>query len=220
VVNHRVDLLASLEQSLPGRWRLYSPELDIPFPRVAVGLAVFAPGSARRVERLELPGDKRWWRYHLLVTRFPLAGGSGELVLADVHLAAFDEGAALRRNQLETVTDFVLAEYRQGHHVVLGGDWNMLLAETRFPYTTAERYLFWIHPLPAGFPPPGWRLAADDRVASVRTLERPYARGENYTGVIDGFLVSPNVTVLETRTDELGFRFSDHQPVKVRLRLD
>jgi hypothetical protein len=40
------------------------------------------------------------------------------------------------------------------------------------------------------------------------------------TAVIDGFLVSPNVTVLEVRTADLGFRFSDHQPVTVRLRLD
>jgi endonuclease/exonuclease/phosphatase family metal-dependent hydrolase len=54
----------------------------------------------------------------------------------------------------------------------------------------------------------------------VRTLERPYGPEENYTAVIDGFLLSPNVTVLEARTAELGFRFSDHQPVAVRLRLD
>ncbi len=220
VVNGRVDLLAVLDKSLPERWRTFSPEVSMAFPRLSVGLAAFAPGPPMRVERLELPGGKRWWRYHLLVARFPVAGGAGELVLADVHLSAFDPSAGLRRTQLEAVTAFLEAEARRGAHVVLGGDWNMLLAQTRFPHTTPERYLFWIHPLPAGFPPPGWRLAADDRVASVRTLERPYRPGENYTAVIDGFLVSPNVTVLEVRTEELGFRFSDHQPVAVRLRLD
>ncbi len=220
VVNHGADLLAVLGQSLPGRWRTYSPEVSFAFPRLSVGLAAFAPGSPLRVERLELPGEKSWWRYHLLVARFPVAGGAGELVLANVHLSAFDPAAGLRRTQLEAVTTFLEAEARRGSYVVLGGDWNMLLTETRFPHTTPERYLFWIHPLPSGFPPPGWRLAADDRVASVRTLERPYVRGGNYTAVIDGFLVSPNVTVLEVRTEELGFRFSDHQPVTVRLRLD
>jgi len=220
VMNRGLDLLAVLKQSLPERWQAYSPEVSMAFPRLSVGLAAFAPGPPSRVERLELPGDKRWWRYHLLIARFPLKGNSGELVLADVHLSAFDPAAGLRRTQLEALTTFLEAEARRGAHVVLGGDWNMLLAETRFPHTTPERYLFWLHPLPAGFPPPGWRLAADDRVPSVRTLERPYARGENYTAVIDGFLVSPNVTVLEVRTDELGFRFSDHQPVTVRLRLD
>ncbi len=219
-VNRRVDLLAVLERSLQGRWRAWSPDASLAFPRISVGLAVFAPGPAGRVERVELPGEKRWQRYHLLVARFPLQGRTGELVLADLHLSAFDPKAGLRGRQLEAVMEFALSEYRRGSHVVLGGDWNLLLAETHFAHTTAERYLFWLHPLPAGFLPPGWRLAADDRVPSVRTLERPYRPGENYTAVIDGFLVSPNVTVLEVRTAEQGFLFSDHQPVTARLRLD
>jgi endonuclease/exonuclease/phosphatase family metal-dependent hydrolase len=219
-VNHRLDLLAELEARLPGRWKAWSPDVAIAFPRVSVGLATFASGPPARVERLELPGQTRWQRYHLLVTRFPVAGGFGELVLANVHLSAFDPAASVRHRQLEAVTAFLQAEERRGAHVVLGGDWNLLLAETRFPHTTARRHLFWLHPLPPGFPPAVWRLAADPRAATVRTLERPYARGENYTAVIDGFLVSPNLTVREVRTVDLGFRFSDHQPVAVRLRLD
>ena len=161
-VNRRVDLLAELSARLPGRWLAWSPEVSIPFPRVSVGPATFAPGPPRAVERVALPGAKRWHAYHLLVARFPVAGAAGELVLANVHLSAFDEGALLRRRQLEAVTAFLEAEALRGSYVVLGGDWNLLLAETRFPHTTAERYLFWIHPLPESFPPPGWRLAADD----------------------------------------------------------
>jgi len=220
VVNRRVDLLAELTERLPGGWHAYSPEVRIPFPRVSVGLVTFAPGPPHAVERLELPRERGRQYFHLLVTRFPVSGGSGELVLANVHLSAFDEGALLRRRQLETVTAFLLAEAARSNYVVLGGDWNLLLAETRFPHTTAERYLFWVHPLPPGFPPPGWRLAIDDTAPTVRTLERPYVRGGNYTAVIDGFLVSPNVTVLGVRTVDLGFRFSDHQPVLLSLRLD
>jgi endonuclease/exonuclease/phosphatase family metal-dependent hydrolase len=219
-VNRGVDLVADLTARLPGRWQAYSPEVLIPFPRVSVGPATFAPGPPCTVERLELPRVKRWQPFHLLITRFPVSGGGGELVLANVHLSAFDENASLRRRQLESVTAFLLAEALRGNWVVLGGDWNLLLAETRFPHTTAERYLFWVHPLPDGFPPPGWRLVVDDKVPTVRTLERAYARGENYTAVIDGFVVSPNVCVLEVRTADLDFRFSDHQPVSVRLRLD
>ena len=219
-VNRRVDLLAVIEQRLPGRWRAYSPDVSLAFPRVSVGLAIFAPGRPRVVERVELPGEKRWQPFHLLVARFPVTGRRGELVLADMHLSAFDEEAGLRHGQLEAVAGFLREEERRGSYVVLGGDWNLLLADTRFQHTTAQRYLFWVHPLPAGFPPPGWKLAVDERVATVRTLERPYARGENFTAVIDGFLVSPNVSVLSVRTADLDFRFSDHQPVAVRLRLD
>jgi hypothetical protein len=152
-MNLGVDLLAILEKSLPERWTAYSPELSMAFPRLSVGLAAFAPGPPLRVERLELPGDKRWWRYHLLIARFPLKGRPGELVLADVHLSAFDPAAGLRHRQLEALVAFLQVEARRGAHVVLGGDWNMLLRETSFPHTTPERYLFWLHPLPAGFPP-------------------------------------------------------------------
>ena len=192
VVNRRVDLLAELVGRLPERWHTYCPEVLIPLPRVSVGQVTFAPGPPRVVERLELPRERGRQYFHLLVTRFPVSGGLGELVLANVHLSAFDEGALLRHRQLETVTAFLLAEAARSNYVVLGGDWNLLLAETRFPHTTAQRYLFWVHPLPPGFPPPGWRLAIDDTVP----------------------------TVLGMRTVDLGFRFSDHQPVLLSLRLD
>ena len=221
-VNRRVDLLAELRSRLPGRWSAYSPEVGLRLPRVSVGLAAFAPAAPRAAERLELPleGEKGWQHFHLLVTRFPEDRGGGELVLADVHLAAFDRGASVRGRQLAAVRDFLLAEAAKDNHVVAGGDWNLLLADTAFPYTTRERYLGWVHTLPRDFLPPGWRLAADVAAPSVRSLERPYSRGENYTAVIDGFVVSPNVSVLEVRTVDLGFRFSDHQPVMARLRLD
>ena len=196
-VNRRVDLLAELSARACRGAGWPGPEVSIPFPRVSVGPATFAPGPPRAVERVALPGAKRWHAYHLLVARFPVAGAAGELVLANVHLSAFDEGALLRRRQLEAVTAFRQAEALRGQLRGARRGPNLLLAETRFPHTTAERFLFWIHPLPESFPPPGWRLAADDAVPTVRTLERAYARGENYTAVIDGFVVSPHVCVLE-----------------------
>jgi len=219
-VNRRADLLAALAARLPGRWSAYSPEVRICFPRVSVGAATFSPGPPRVVERLELPRERGGARQfvHLLVARFLIPGG--ELVIGNLHLSAFDEGASARHRQLEAVAEFLLAEQGQGHQVVLGGDWNLLLAATDFPHTTEERYLSWIQPLPPGFPPPGFRLAVDPSVPTVRTLERPYVRGQNYTAVIDGFLVSANIEVLWVRTFDLGFRFSDHQPVLLRLALE
>ncbi len=40
----------------------------------------------------------------------------------------------------------------------------------------------------------------------------------NYTSVIDGFLVSPNVEIASVKTLDLGFAHSDHNPVRVKLR--
>lgn len=143
----------------------------------------------------------------------------GELVLGNLHLAAFDPEAGLRADQLERLAEFLQAETAKGSTVVLGGDWNLVLADTRFPHTTEERFLGWIHPLPSGFPPPGYRFAVDRTTPTVRTLERPYLHGENFTGIIDGFLVSADAELLDVRTYDLAFRFSDHHPVLLRLRL-
>lgn len=220
VVNRRVDLVAELAARLPGRWCAYSPEFEVLFPKLSVGAATFAPGPPGALERLELPrgGASRRQAFHLLVSRFPV--GRGELVLANLHLSAFDAEGQLRALQLERVTAFLLEEACRGAHVVLGGDWNLLLADSAFPHTTEEKHLQWVQPLPQDFPPAGWRFAVDETVPTVRTLERPFAQGENYTAVIDGFLVSPNVEVLAVRAFDLGFRFSDHQPVLLRLRLN
>ena len=37
--------------------------------------------------------------------------------------------------------------------------------------------------------------------------------------VIDGFLCSPNVTVLSLETLDAGFRYSDHNPVLLQFEL-
>jgi hypothetical protein len=75
-----------------------------------------------------------------------------------------------------------------------------------------------VHPFPQNALPQGWRIAIDETTPSVRTNERPYVKNENYTTVIDGFVVSPNVETLSVSTHDLDFQFSDHQPVTAKFR--
>ena len=223
-VNHGQDLLAALTRSLPSCWRSYSPAVQLRFPGVDIGQATFSRLQPQAVERVELPAEERGspvrQRQHLLVSRFALPGRGRQLVLANVHLSAFDREARTRLRQLSAVAGFMEAEEARGNYVVLGGDWNLVLADTRFAYTTKERFLSWLHPLPEGFPPPGWRKLVDPRTPTVRTLERPYAAGANFTTIIDGFFLSPGVTPLSVQTIDLGFRFSDHQPVLLKFHLE
>jgi endonuclease/exonuclease/phosphatase family metal-dependent hydrolase len=223
-VNHGQDLLAALSRSLPSCWSSYSPAVQLGFPAVDIGQATFSRLKPRAVERVELPAEEAGspvrQRQHLLVSRFELPGSLRELVLANVHLSAFDREARTRLRQLSAVASFMRAEQARGNYVVLGGDWNLVLADSRFAYTTEERFLFWVRSLPEGFPPPGWRKLADPRTPTVRTLERPYVAGENFTAVIDGFFLSPGVAPECVQTIDLGFRYSDHQPVLLKFRLE
>lgn len=225
-VNYWVNLRKAVDRVFPDRDRIFFADFKtrlMPFPlRMSHGQGIYARRAVAGVEVVPLPaeddgifGVRR--RYAATVARMPMAGG-GEWVVASVHLAAFDEDALVRTEQMRQLLAWADGEYRAGRHVVLGGDWNLQLVETNFPHTTEERFLFWLYPFPRQDLPQGWQIVADASIASVRTNERAYRRGENYTTVIDGFIVSPNVVAESVRGFDLDFQHSDHQPVRGRFR--
>ena len=139
-------------------------------------------------------------------------------VMLNIHLSAFDAGGNIRVQQFKKLLEIASAYYADGKHVVIGGDWNMQLTPTDFPHTTNEKDLFWLKVLPHENVPKDWQLVIDPTIATARTNERPYIKGENYTTIIDGFLVSPNVEVLSVTGIDTNFEFTDHQPVKAQFR--
>ncbi len=159
-------------------------------------------------------------RYGLLVSRFaiknndkPIEKNNKQWVIANLHLAAFDEKGATRQKQFDAVFAFAKQEYKKGNYVVLGGDWNMELTKTTFTHKTPKKHLFWRIGFPLDRLPKGWKIGVDENVPSVRTMHKPYVRGENYTSIIDGFIVSPNVKIKKIKTLDTGFKNTDHLPV-------
>jgi endonuclease/exonuclease/phosphatase family metal-dependent hydrolase len=219
------DSVAAAAASLEGRDNAFSADfatrlMPPPFAARHGLLSSVGVGGATR-EIVMLPLEPQFILgmtqrlYHLHVIRLPAPGGDWTVV--DLHLSAFDEGANVRLEQLRAVLKFAQAEYAKGNRVVLGGDWNYEFHRPQRPTTTAEKYLFWVHPFPYEELPEGWSVAIDRDTPSVRTNERPYVRGENFTTVIDGFIISPNVRAESVRTRDLDFQFSDHQPVDARF---
>ena len=51
------------------------------------------------------------------------------------------------------------------------------------------------------------------------TADIPYTKGVNYTSVLDGFIVSDNVTATAENIDA-DFMYSDHNPVKLTFKLN
>lgn len=228
VVNWWVEVKGAVDAALPGhgqafyadfRTRLLPPPL-----RIRNGLATYGQSGLAGAELWPLPSDGDPYdgalrrRYAALATRVNGPGGCWTVV--NLHTAAFDEGAALRRRQIEAVLARAAEESAAGRRVIIGGDWNLRLVETGFAHTTRAEDLFWVHDFPDGLLPAGWRIAADPRTPTVRTNERAYRPGENYTAVIDGFLVGPGVTVDAVEGIDLGFRSSDHQPVRLMVRAE
>jgi endonuclease/exonuclease/phosphatase family metal-dependent hydrolase len=112
------------------------------------------------------------------------------------------------------------AEYARGNHVVLGGDWNMVLHDPQLPSTTPEELLFWVVPFPPEALPAGWQIVAEPGMATVRTTDKPYVEGENYRTGIDGFVISPNVSASAVKVLDTRHQFSDHMPVTATFTAD
>ena len=77
--------------------------------------------------------------------------------------------------------------------------------------------------LDANLLPDGWALAYDLRTPSCRLRNQPYdpsdTVGTQYY-VIDGLIVSPNLTVKSVETIDAQFENSDHNPVRLEVVLN
>jgi len=68
--------------------------------------------------------------------------------------------------------------------------------------------------------PANWQWVYDEAIPTNRKLAKPYQPNYTFTTVIDFYLLSPNIEVVSVKTDNLNFESSDHQPVKLNVRLN
>ena len=92
--------------------------------------------------------------------------------------------------------------------MVIGADWNLLLTPEGKMSTPSFDF-------PTELLPVDWSIHTCNKVPTVRSAEKPYERGSNFTAVIDGFVCSPGIVVEEVRALDLDFQHSDHNPVEI-----
>ena len=158
------------------------------------------------------------------VSRVPVTDGR-ELVLYNLHLSAYTSDGTVATEQLRLLLDDMKREYEAGNWCVAGGDFNKdLLGDSSQYFTAADKTYTWAQPIPEEtFDGTGMTLIAplDDEspVPSCRNADGPYHDGQ-YVLTVDGFIVSDNVDVIESRVIDTGFAFSDHNPVEMRFILN
>lgn len=187
-----------------------------------LSLSQFQPSKS---VRYAYPGMFSWpnrlfnLRRCMLVNHFP-AGNGKEFILINTHLSAFDDGS-LKKQEMQFLKDYVLAEYAKGNFVIVGGDWNQ--SPPGFPLTAfGPNYQsedFILSNIPENFLPTGWKWAYDSQSPTNRYLNTSYIPGTTFCCLIDFFLVSPNIEVVENKTFNLNFRNSDHNPITMKFRL-
>ena len=75
------------------------------------------------------------------------------------------------------------------------------------------------HNMDAELFPADWQWAYDTLNPTCRNSSVPFVKGQTRVTLIDYFLVSPNIEVLKTRGINMDFKYSDHQPVFLKIKL-
>lgn len=220
-VNHRIDLWRMLVGALAGQAHRYAHEFRIPLPfgfSSETACAVFYRRSLEAsCELSRLPGRALPFlrQFPLLILRFDHGGAPYSVI--DCHLAAFDPQARLRAQQLMRLFAIAQQEQRNGRLVAIGGDFNFELVPPPHAHTTDPKHMAWLHPFPEGALPAEWQIAADPRTPTFRSNDKPYKAGENYRGIIDGFILSPELRIAKIEALDLSFEASDHNPVRIEI---
>lgn len=199
-----------------------------PIGKVNSGLLTASNFTIERATRIALPCPFKWpirianLKRCLLANYIPIEGSDKYLVVVDLHLEAYDDGSGkiAQTNQLK---EFIQSEYDKGNYVIAGGDFNQEFPGALETYPNTHEELWAPGLLDESMIPEGWQYAYDLSSPTCRLLNQPYnmedTKNTQYY-VIDGFIVSPNLTVNGVRTIQENFENSDHNPVRVCITLN
>jgi endonuclease/exonuclease/phosphatase family metal-dependent hydrolase len=196
-----------------------------PYGKTYGGLVSYSRFEPQASLRLQYPGGFDWpTRLYMLdrcalEQKFKLPNGK-ELLIVNTHNTAYDATGEIKKQELEYLKKRYEAESEKGNYVLIGGDWNQVppgLSSTHFNTKMPEGYT--PQAVTAEQFPNGFGVSYDEKIPTNRSNDKPYKAGATYTTLIDYFVHSPNVEVVEVRGIDLQFKHSDHQPVILKFCL-
>ncbi len=235
--SYKINQYEKYKEILPNYTSTYSvnyraPRVPLPvfepwkvMGKMESGLGTFSKFTPSKTTRFQLPGDYPWPDkiFHLdrcaAFHRHPLKNGK-ELIVVNVHNSAYDKGGKLKKQQMDYLKGKFRAEFQLGNYVVIGGDWNQRPSNITGKQFGGKELID-----PKGLMIPkdyfaDWQWAYDVDFATNRALNNPYKKGETSINLIDFFLVSPNIKIKSVEGIDLGFKYSDHQPVRLEIEFD
>jgi endonuclease/exonuclease/phosphatase family metal-dependent hydrolase len=230
--SHRINEVDYLSEALSGYAQSFGKNYDVkfvpvpftnPLGGVLSGVSSWSRYLPAEATRYNFEGNYSFPNYLFfldrcyLLNRFPLPNGK-ELVVINTHNSAYDDGT-LKQKQMQQMQQVLNAEYAAGNYVIVGGDWNQYPPDFKgvrgySPGTSDPRFF-----VPKTYPAEGWQWAVDRSIPTNRALKAPFNPDTTTQKVIDFYLISPNVELLKVEGVDLNFEHSDHQPVKLWVRL-
>ncbi len=159
------------------------------------------------------------------VSRVSVDNGK-ELVIYNVHLSAYGGSDEVRKGQMTMLFNDMNQEYEKGNYCICGGDFNHDFTGNSNETLNKEsdfEDLGWAQPFPTEYLPSTISRALNyengEILPTCRNCDIPYKKG-NFVIIVDGFLTSRNVTVLNVKNVQTDFEYSDHNPVVLNFKLN
>ena len=233
--SHHIDECEFFAGSLPrSEWAFannfkvaFLPYPIPPIGKVDSGIATFSKFSSQEAERVSLPNPFSWpmrmanLKRCLLINRIPIEGSDKKLILINLHLEAYDSGEG-KIAQTKMLREILEQESQGGNYVIAGGDFNQIFSNADLTAYPAQEGKWQPGIIDVSEFDPKWQFLMDSGTPSCRSLDQPLAGADTRNFqfyLIDGFLVSDNISVQSLETLDLGFVYTDHNPVLLRCTL-
>ncbi len=203
-------------------WPLFNPH-----GKSNSGISTYSRFGIESAVRKSLPISKGVSKFLDLdrcysVSYVPCENGK-KLAIFNVHTSAYGGSDKIRQAQMTKLFSDMLAVYEEGNYVVCGGDFNHDFTGTSTKdLNGGENVDFgWAQPFPDELIPEHFTKAisySGGLNPTCRNCDVPYKEG-NFTIIVDGFIVSDNVSITEVKNVVTGFEYSDHNPVVMKFSL-
>ncbi len=232
--SYHVDQTAMLATGFSGYDRVFAQNYDSPYffypfrqPIGAnrSGMMSFSKFHMTKATRRSLPIEETLYKYLDLdraysVSVIPTAN-SRNLVLYNVHLSAYTSDGTIADEQLRMLCADMEEQYRQGNYVIAAGDFNKdMLGDSSQYFARAEGDFTWAKALDTSLLPSNIKSHSGTNAPTCRNADSPYrGDGTDFVLSVDGVLMSDNVELVTCQTVDVGFAYSDHNPVSVEFML-
>lgn len=154
----------------------------------------------------------------------PVENGK-KLVIYTTHMSAYTKTPNIATDQVKMMLEDMQKEYEAGNYVIGGGDFNkdLLGDTTKYTGIKAPEDYTWNKPFPTEFlEDKNISLEApldeENPLGTCRNTDKPLF-DKTYVVVLDGFLVSDNIEVSNTKVIDTKYDVSDHNPVYTEFKL-
>ena len=231
-----IDEVDTLGQRLERFGGTFAPNFEvlyIPYPippmgHMDAGIQTFSKYELDDATRIQLPCPFSWpyrlgnLKRCLLVSRVNIENSTKQFVFVNLHLEAYDDGEG-KAAQTAQLAEFIQEEYDKGNYVVAGGDFNQTFSSVdTSAYPLQNEDLWMCGTLNEDDFSDNWQFAMDNSTPTCRSLDRPYDETDDSFQfyMIDGFIVSDNLTINSIETIDKGFENTDHNPVEINVTIN